>query len=154
MLVRWNDLSRPLWADPLRRRGTHSAFGDLNRFRQEVNRWFEDYADERQAGWARTQLHDTGESLVLTAELPGVAKDDVELTVVEKNLTLIAKRDGPVPEGYEAVRRERRYGHLNHSVRLPYAVDADGVEAELKDGILTVRLPKATELRPRTIAVK
>jgi HSP20 family protein len=92
-----------------------------------------------------TEAHD----LVLKAELPDMAREDIELTV-ERNTR---KRPADVKD--EQIRRvERRYGSFSRSFALPTTVDAGKVSAEYKNGVLTVKLPFREEARPRTINVE
>jgi HSP20 family protein len=87
------------------------------------------------------------DNLTLTAELPGVARDDVSIELVEDVLSLSATRKFAGAEGEETVSYAR-------SFNLPYAVQADKIAAELKDGILTLTLPKAEAVKPLKIEVK
>jgi len=99
------------------------------------------------------EITENNEAWGLTAHLPGVTKDGLELTAEEGLLTIRGRRAWQKPEGWTAVYRE--------SVDAPYelvlehdnTVDADKIHAELKDGVLRVSLPKAEALKPRKIAV-
>ena len=79
----------------------------------------------------------------LTATLPGVAKDDVSITVEQNTITVSAKRELPAIEGYELRARERRAFAFERTFELPAPIAADKVEASLENGVLTVSLPKA-----------
>ena len=92
--------------------------------------------------------------LVLRAELPGLDREDIDVTVEHSTLVLkgTKKFDAEVKdENYRRV--ERSYGTFHRSFTLPNTVDAGKVSAEFKNGILTVRLPFREEARPRTIRV-
>jgi HSP20 family protein len=109
----------------------------------------------RRAAGPRAQLRDTGESIALLAELPGLRLDDIELSVEGETLTLkTMPRPTPVPEGFSALRRERQPAGVEWSVALPYAVDAAQASATLEQGRLYVTLPKAARAKPRAISVK
>ncbi len=98
-----------------------------------------------------TDSHD----LVITAELPDVTHEDIEVTVENNTLTLRGERKLPSDIKEEQFRRvERRYGVFTRSFTLPNTVDASKVSAEHKNGVLTVRLPFHEEAKPRTINVK
>ena len=92
------------------------------------------------------------EAVHVEAELPGLALADVEVSVLDQELTLSGQRPAPEEDG-TAHRRERQLGSFRRVLRLPGAVDADRVTAVLEDGVLTVTLPLAAELRPRRIPV-
>ncbi len=98
-----------------------------------------------------TDSHD----LVITAELPDVTHEDIEVTVENNVLTLRGERKLPSNIKEEQFRRvERRYGAFTRSFTLPNTVDASKVSAEHKNGVLTVRLPFHEEAKPRTINVE
>lgn len=97
-----------------------------------------------------TEMHD----LVLKAELPGMTREDIEVTVENSTLVLkgTKKFDAEVKE--ENYRRvERTYGTFHRSFTLPNTVDATKVTADYKNGVLTVKLPFREEAKPRTINV-
>ena len=98
-----------------------------------------------------TEQHD----LVLKAELPDMAREDIELTVERNTLTLKGTRKRAADVKDEQVRRvERRYGSFSRSFALPNTVDASKVTADYKNGILTVKLPFREESKPRSITVE
>jgi HSP20 family protein len=102
----------------------------------------------------RFAMDDKGDAFVLMAELPGVPKENLEITLTGPVLTLRARRETQLPEGFTAHRRERPSFDITRSVTLPSRVDAEQVTAEAKDGIVTITLPKAADARPRAIPVK
>lgn len=93
------------------------------------------------------------QSVQVEAELPGVAEDALEITVVENELTIAGRREPDLGEHVRVLRRERPTGEFRRVVALPFEVAADEVDATLEHGVLTVRLPKAPSARPRTIPV-
>jgi HSP20 family protein len=94
------------------------------------------------------------EHLFVEAEVPGLGMKDLEVVVVGDELTISGERRDPPQENVAHHRRERGVGKFSRKVRLPFAVDAGAVQAQLQSGVLTVTLPKAPELRPRRIEVK
>jgi len=108
-------------------------------------------------GWVPpVDIYETeGHDLVLKAELPDMAREDIELTVERNTLTLKGTRKRAADVKDEQVRRvERRYGSFSRSFALPNTVDASKVTADYKNGILTVKLPFREESKPRTITVE
>lgn len=106
------------------------------------------------AGWAPpVDLHETAEAYVLTAEVPGLAREDLEIRMRDDRLTLSGTRhERPVPcEQYHRV--ERGYGRFERTFQLPLPIAADRIAADLKDGVLTVVVPKSPEPAPRRIRV-
>jgi HSP20 family protein len=96
---------------------------------------------------------ETESDLWAEAELPGVAQDQLEISVVGGELTIKGERQAPKHGESMFHRRERSSGKFSRTVRLPMEVDADRVQARLKDGVLTVQLPKAEVAKPRKIKV-
>jgi HSP20 family protein len=91
----------------------------------------------------------------ITAELPGVSLEDVKLAIEDDVLTLsVDKRPGNEGEGRNYHHVERRYGTFSRAFRLPRGIDADQVQATMKDGVLSIRLPKAEHARARKIPVR
>ena len=104
--------------------------------------------------WPRTSVFEDEDGLTLVADVPGLREGDLELSLDKDVLSLSGERKLAVPEGHTVHRQERRGTRFQRQFTLPYKVAADGLSAELKDGVLTVKLPKAPEAKPRKIAVK
>jgi HSP20 family protein len=100
-------------------------------------------------------LYDTAEGLVLTAELPGMKLEDLELSVEGQRLTLGGERRIEYPESERTSfhRRERRPGRFRRTIDLPKEVDAEKVRAGYRDGVLRVLLPRAASQASRRIEV-
>ena len=147
MLTRWNDLDRTFAAmDEFRRR--------MDRLWDEFDTGFARTPALGGAAWPRTNLYDTGAALVLKAEVPGLGEKDFDLTLNQDVLTLRGERKPDAPEGYAVHRQERTPLRFARSFQLPSKVDPEKATATLRNGILTVSLPKAPEAQPRSIAVK
>jgi HSP20 family protein len=99
-------------------------------------------------------LYDSNDRYVLTAELPGMAAEDLDLSITGETLTLRGERrrpDGVSDESYR--RQERQFGRWSRTVTLPERVDGTGITAQIGHGILTVTVPKAEEAKPHPITV-
>ena len=97
-------------------------------------------------------LCETAQAYILTAELPGVARDQVRIDIRDGKLTLHGRREARVScERYHQV--ERGHGEFCRSVLLPQAVDTSAISAEMRDGVLTVTVPKAAEAVRRNVEV-
>mgnify|MGYP000459955329 CR=1 FL=1 len=109
----------------------------MMRRRPEFGAWGEAWAPA-------VDVYDRGDSLVVKAELPGVDKDEVDITLSEDALTIRGetRRDEEVKER-DYYRRERVYGSFVRTIPLPVAVEQEGVKANFKNGVLEVVLPKA-----------
>jgi len=100
-------------------------------------------------------VHETEDAYVVEAEVPGLDKKDIEITVLEDLLTIKGerKRDEEVKEdSYHRI--ERTYGSFQRSISLPNSVDSGKVAAHFKNGVLHITLPKREEAKPREIQVE
>lgn len=99
-------------------------------------------------------VHQTDDEIVVTAALPGMKAEDVEITMTGQNLTLrgeLRANDEIKREQYLV--RERRFGSFQRSLQLPVRVEGTQAEATFTDGVLTLRIPKAEEVKPRLIRI-
>ncbi|MBD3345696.1 MAG: Hsp20 family protein [Chitinivibrionales bacterium] len=98
--------------------------------------------------------YDKGEEIVITAELPGMTKDDVSITYSDGVLTLSGQKKPLFDnDGYALVRQERSSGDFEKSFTLPCKIEQDKITALFKNGILDITLPKCEESKPKRIAV-
>lgn len=145
MLTYWMDLS-----DPFR------AFDTMRRQIDQVFREFDEGSGSRNRtlNYPRAALRDNKESFVLTAEVPGLSEKDLQLTATQDSLTIAGERKNTAPEGYAVHRRERGDLRFSRSFTLPARIDVERVSAEVKNGLLTVTLPKHPDAQPKAITVK
>lgn len=108
----------------------------------------------RRVTWPAVNVVETKDSFVYRAEVPGLGEGDVVVQVEDEALLLRGERKSDAPKGYEVHLRERAPVAFARKLPLPGRVDAEGVTATMKDGVLTVTLPKAKDTLPRQIAVK
>lgn len=94
-----------------------------------------------------------GEDFVLVAELPGVKKEDLDIQVRGDTLRIQGKKSISYDEGASVHRRERAAGQFDRTLTLPAEVDATKVAAEYREGVLTLRLPRAESAKPRTVTI-
>lgn len=119
----------------------------------EAPRWYGGDADTR-GGLPASTFKDTGDNLVLKAEVPGLSEQDIEVTVTGDTVTVRGERKADTPEGYAVYRQERGAFKFAQSYVLPTKVDADKAQATVKNGVLELVLPKAAEAQPKRISVK
>jgi len=123
-------------------------------FRRELDRLFGDFERAASGPNPRLTLNEEGASFVLQADVPGLTEQDFDISVEGSTVTLRGERKVVMPEGYTAHRRERGTVSFARSFELPTRVDSEKVTATLKNGVLTLTLPKAAEAQPRQISVK
>lgn len=100
-------------------------------------------------------VHETETAYHIVAALPGVSADSINVSLHEDVLTISGELPQPTyPENARALLLERTYGKFSRSIRLPDAVVADQIEANLENGVLTLNLPKTPEVQPRQIPVR
>jgi HSP20 family protein len=97
---------------------------------------------------------EVGDAIKVEAEIPGVRIEEVEVSFENGELTLKGEKKFEGNDSATLHRRERLYGSFTRTLQLPWEVMADRISAELKDGVLTVTLPKAEAAKPRKVAVK
>ena len=137
------------------------TLGRLSNLRDELDSLFElpflsNFANQTQlfSGWTPAlDLYQNNDNVVAVVELPGMRKEDIEISLHDGTLTVSGERKQESPENENAERSERYVGKFRRSITLPSRVDASKVNATYKDGILTVTLPKAEEAKPRKIQV-
>ena len=105
-------------------------------------------------GYPPINVFRKGDDLVVLAEMPGVRKSDLELQVKGRTIRISGSKAVAYPEQAGLHRRERLGGRFDRALTLPIEIDADGVQAECRDGLLALLLPRAARDKPRTIQVR
>ena len=106
------------------------------------------------SGWTPAlDLYQNNDNVVAIVELPGMQKEEIEISLQDGMLTIAGERKAESGQENGATRSERFTGKFRRSITLPTRVDANKVNATYKDGILTVTLPKSEEARPKQIQV-
>ena len=136
--------------------GASNPFSDMRRVQNEMNRLFDGLGTSRRATvhppvnfWAGQ------DSVVMTAELPGLTENDIELTVQDTMVSI--KGTYPAPDEDEDTtwfRRERPTGSFSRSVELPCRVDSDHIVARFQNGVLTVEMQRPEDEKPKRIEIK
>ncbi len=137
------------------------SFDRWTNLRDEINSFFEGPSwatpmSQAQLfnGWTPAlDLYQTNDDVVAVVELPGMRKEDIELSLHDGILTISGERKEEAAKEDKPARTERFVGRFRRSISLPTRVDANKVNASYKDGILTVTLPKAEEVKPKQIQV-
>ena len=137
-----------------------NPFAALNSFRREMDRLFSDYSTPGSAWlgagvFPQVNIYQDKDSFYVTAELPGVEPENVDISLQDNKLILKGERKMATKGADQKYyRRERSSGTFNRVVALPQTMDAGKVKAEYKNGVLTLTLPLAEESKPRQIRVK
>ena len=141
-----------------RRYRTPSMYRELLRMQNEMDRLFRTtspVSGHRVSTFPPMNIWSDEENAMITAEMPGVDKKDLDISVTGDTLTISGKRQpDELPEDAKYHRRERSYGEFNRSIQLPYTVDVDKVNADFSQGVLKVMLPRIESEKPKKITVK
>jgi len=134
---------------------------DILSFENEISRLFQDLATRGQEGeapsvWApRVDIEEDRESYVVKAELPGMKLEDIKISIADNQLVIRGEKRREVESKDKTYHRvERVYGSFERAFTLTKAVAAEKIEAIYRDGVLTVRVPKAEEAKAREIQIK
>ena len=138
-------------------------WSDLVSLRDAMDRLFEESVVRPRAGWLAplgdgtltVDMYETDEEVVVKTATPGVKPEDIDVSITGDVLTI--KGETKAEEKVEKanyIRQERRYGAFSRSLALPSTVVADKAAAEFESGVLILTLPKAEEVKPKTIQVK
>jgi HSP20 family protein len=139
-------------------------FGDLVSLRHAMGRLFDD-SFVRPRGWLTgsaagdgalaVDMYETDDAIVVSSAVPGVDPEDIDISVTGDLLTIRGETSAEEEINEDNyICRERRHGSFSRSLRLPLAVVADKAEAEFENGVLRLTLPKAEEVKPKSIEVK
>jgi HSP20 family protein len=138
---------------------TWSPINRLATLQDELNRLFDFSLPSRDSGlfsgWSPVlDLYDNKENFVVKVELPGMKKEEIDISIHDGVLTVSGERKVEHEKGEgQSFRTERYFGKFQRSITLPTAIDPNNVKASYKDGVLTVTLPKHEEAKPRQIQV-
>ncbi len=151
MLVRQIWPSRPALTNP---------FGDLENRRREMLRLVEavagdSFSDATAGVFPPMNVTQDDNHFYVRAEIPGIRANDLSITALRNRISISGRRE--IPPEHERVsyhRKERADGTFDRTVALPTAIDAEQVDARYVDGILTLKLAKVAEAKPRQITVK
>ncbi|MCD6285579.1 MAG: Hsp20/alpha crystallin family protein [Anaerolineae bacterium] len=136
-----------------------SSFSGIERLRREMNR-ISDQMDRdplfgNVAGYPAMNAWTNDDGAIITAELPGINLDTLEISVHSDTMTLSGERNPEeLGEGEAYHRRERSYGQFRRAFQLPFQIAADRVEATYDKGVLQITLPRAEADKPRKIQVR
>lgn len=137
-------------------------FREMMSMRSMMERMFDDSFFDLRKDWSEEvnlglalDVAETGASFVVKASLPGMNPDDLDVTYNNNILTIKGevKEENETDERHYHL-RERRYGSFSRSITLPSTVNADAIEADYHEGVLTLTLPKVEEAKPRRILVQ
>jgi len=133
----------------------------LRQLRSEMDRLLNGFITPTFEEWIPGVIHsqpavniwDQDEQLTIEMEVPGVKSDQIDVSVMGEELTIKVERPDMEQEGVTYHRRERPTGTFTRALQLPCAINSEKVEADMHEGVLTLRLPKAETAKPRKITI-
>lgn len=137
-----------------------TPLGTLGSFSRDMDRLFDEVFGaghapyRRPAGYPALNIWEDGDAFVVEAEVPGLSLDKLGVEVLGNELTISGERIDSPTEVTTVHRRERQGGSFQRTLTLPTDINADAVAADLKNGVLTIRLPKAETAKVRRIEVR
>jgi HSP20 family protein len=114
----------------------------------------QDVKQQEQAILPAVDIFENASGITVQADMPGVSKDRLDVHIDSDTLSIEGRAVIPMPEGMDALYADIRSTHYQRSFSLSRELDTDRIEAGLKDGVLTLRIPKREEHRPRRIEVQ
>ncbi|MFY0614987.1 MAG: Hsp20/alpha crystallin family protein [Hyphomicrobiaceae bacterium] len=114
--------------------------------------WMQD-ATTSSGAYPPINIFRKGDDFVAIVELAGVDKSDLDIQVKDNTLRLSGKKNRKDTEGVSTHRRERVFGTFDRTIQVPVRIDADGVKAEYRDGILALQIPRHEEDKPKKVAI-
>ena len=136
-------------------RNQWSLLDELDSLQNDVERAFGGGRAWRRAAYPPVNVWMSDDGLVVDVELPGINPEDVDISVVKDELTISGKVGPDAGEGERRYyRRERPQGEFSRTLYLPFAANADGVNAAYKNGILRITVPRSEETKPKKIAIE
>jgi HSP20 family protein len=135
-----------------------SIWREMDRLQRDMNRLFNQYGTSGRRiapSYPAVNVWFNEEDLVISAEMPGVKIEDLDINVQRENLTISGVLGADeLPEDALYHRKERGSGQFSRTIQMPFTVDPDVVEASFKDGVLTINLPRAEADKPKKITIK
>lgn len=133
----------------------NNMFDDLFRINKEINKFFGS-KDARfyKRYWPETNIYNSEEKYVVVAKLPGLNKDDISISIKDNSLKISGKKQSEKKDNVNYHIQERRFGEFERNFLLNDRVQVENIQAELKNGLLIVDIPKSPEAKPMTISIR
>jgi HSP20 family protein len=130
------------------------SFREMERLQSQLNSLLAQGLGSSAVDFPPLNIWTSQDGAVVTAEIPGVSPENIDISVVNQTLTLRGSRESEqLSEDEKHHRRERGFGQFTRTIELPFKVNSDGVEAKFCKGILNITLPRAEADKPRKISV-
>jgi len=133
---------------------TYDIFDDILNLRETVNSFFTEKSGRwRSHEFPNLEIFEGKDELEVRALVPGVKSENMDIHLVDNTLVIEGEKKNDYADN-PYIRRERQFGKFKKSVKLPYRVNPDAISADMKNGILHIRLLKSEDAKPRKIEIK
>lgn len=131
-----------------------TIFDDLFELNREMNRVFRDAGISGKSRWPETNTYENNDEYILVSKVPGIEKENIEITLKDNSLSIKGKRAKETDEALKKHLDERFSGDFERNIMLNNKIDVDNIKAEASDGLLIIKLPKSAEMKPKKIDIK
>jgi len=137
-----------------------TAMEDFEKARRHMERLLSNFSEQGASApvvsgvFPPIMVREDGDKICIEAEIPGIRAEDIDISVHGRSLTLTGERKPEEAQNVNYHRRERKWGIFRKAVTLPDDVNTEGIQAECKNGVLKIVLPKAEQAKPRKIEIK
>ena len=131
-----------------------TIFDDLFELNREMNRVFRDAGISGKSNWPETNIYENSDEYILVSKVPGIEKENIEITLKDNSLAIKGKRTKETDETFKKHLDERFSGDFERNIMLNNKIDIDNIKAEASDGLLIIKLPKSAEMKPKKIDIK
>ncbi|HDP97587.1 MAG TPA: Hsp20/alpha crystallin family protein [bacterium] len=140
---------------------SYNPWMDFDSLHRAIDELFNQFSDrptsdveEISTGYPPADIKETKDNFFITAELPGLRREDVKISMSDKTVTISGEKKADAAKEEERRHRsERMYGTFQRSFSIPANIDQNHIKANFKDGVLTIKLPKTEESKPKQIAI-
>lgn len=139
----------------LRTNNGRSIWQEMARMQRELDRMSDGFVQRRAPTFPALNVWSNADGVLVTAEIPGIEPDAIDISIVGKSLTLKGSRQpDDLGENVTTHRQERGCGEFNRTLTLPYNIEQEQIQATFKNGVLTIALPRKEEEKPKKITVQ
>jgi len=132
----------------------NTVFDELFKLNEEMGRVFNSVGYSGRHRWPETNIYENRDEYILVSKMPGLEKDDIEIFLKDNSLTIRGERTKNAEEKQKRHLDERFSGKFERNFLLNEKIDVDSIQAETKNGLLIVKLPKSPESKPKRIEIK
>lgn len=134
---------------------SYDPWREIHRMQREMNRLFDNSSRQKRREYPAINLWTNADNAMVTAELPGYDKKDVDISLMGDVLRIHGSRKAPECKEEECFhRQERNYGMFDREIHLPFSINTNKVDAAFRNGILNITMPRAVENKPKKIDIQ